>query len=157
MHELIIIMGNNNSAVFSNSYWHTYNSTIQISKEEFAVGVGGLFFENSSSTWLEKSSMYAAGVSSERGNWNGTGDIWGTDVLHLKESFTLDHFPVDTSKRNSIDLGENSTFLNSLRSSGLIASRTFSIFWGFFYQDSSSMDGMAVFGGYDQAKTTGEI
>lgn len=55
-----------------------------------------------------------------------------------------------------IGLGPNSTFLNTLRANDMIASRTYSFFWG---QDGTTgqSNGSMVFGGYDSAKISGAV
>lgn len=56
----------------------------------------------------------------------------------------------------ALGLGSNSTFLNVLKNSGKIASRTYSLFWGQTGRDSDAqLDGSIVFGGYDRAKVGG--
>lgn len=58
---------------------------------------------------------------------------------------------------NALGLGTNSTILNVLKSTGRIASRTWSMFWG---RDgaarTSQLDGIMVLGGYDKAKVAGK-
>ena len=47
--------------------------------------------------------------------------------------------------------------LNALRNAGVIASRTWSVFWGLTGVDSAhQMDGALIIGGYDAAKTDGD-
>ena len=54
---------------------------------------------------------------------------------------------------NALGLGFNSTLLHALKSSGRIASRSWSMFWGLNGADSTAqMDGVFVLGGYDAAK-----
>ncbi|EPE09835.1 aspartic-type endopeptidase [Ophiostoma piceae UAMH 11346] len=54
---------------------------------------------------------------------------------------------------NALGLGFNSTLLNALKSTGRIASRSWSMFWGLNGADSTAqMDGVFVLGGYDAAK-----
>ena len=55
---------------------------------------------------------------------------------------------------NSLGLGSNSTFLTTLSNFGLIASRSFSIFWGLAGTNGNT-DGSLVVGGLDSAKTSG--
>ena len=58
---------------------------------------------------------------------------------------------------NTLGLGQNSTLLSALVSSGAIASRTWSMFQGWTGADTQyQMDGSVVLGGYDAAKITGE-
>jgi hypothetical protein len=96
----------------------------------------------------------------------------GFDALYMTETVTinahekLDAFLLgipssDTHQQgyqplNALGLGFNSSFLNSLKSSGRIASKSWSFFWGRFGGDSNTQfDGGMVFGGYDKAKTIG--
>lgn len=53
-----------------------------------------------------------------------------------------------------IGLGSNSTFLNDLKSRGMIASRSFAFFWGRTGSGQRS-NGSVVFGGYDHSKIQG--
>lgn len=58
---------------------------------------------------------------------------------------------------NALGLGKNSTFLQTLVEKGAIISKTWSLFYGLTgAEEGSQMDGVAVFGGYDKAKTTGQ-
>lgn len=54
-----------------------------------------------------------------------------------------------------LGLGTNSTFLNRLKSQGLISSRTWSFYWGMAGRDQQS-NGSMVFGGYDKSKIQGQ-
>lgn len=152
--ELIFSRSQNNTFVRSVRYWETGQSLI--SEDDYGVGVGGLFVENSSSTWSEKLSMFDAGAS-EESSTQYANDTWGTDLLHINSSYSLDSFPIDiTGDGDKIGIGTNSTLLNTLKSSSAIASRTWSFFWGLKgFETSAQMDGVAVFGGYDQAKISG--
>ncbi|KAK3360426.1 aspartic peptidase domain-containing protein [Lasiosphaeria hispida] len=56
----------------------------------------------------------------------------------------------------AIGMGMNSTFMSALVSSGMIATRAWSIFWGRQGATrNTQLDGSMVFGGYDRAKVTG--
>jgi len=115
--------------------------------------VGGLFFGNSSTTWSEKPSFLAAGASQESST-PPTTFTWGTDILKTNADWTLKDFPldIDSGNGNNLGIGTNSTFLNELISMGAIASRTWSLFWGLAgFGDSAQLDGVAVFGGFDQS------
>lgn len=54
-----------------------------------------------------------------------------------------------------LGLGRNSTFLNRLKSQGLIPSRTWSFYWGMTGRNQQS-NGSMVFGGYDKSKVQGQ-
>lgn len=86
-----------------------------------------------------------------------------TDTMILSDEISLDNFPLgvplnDLGQQgyhpmNAIGLGDNSTLLHALKSSGKIASRTWSMFWGRNgASKSSQMEGIFVLGGYDKAK-----
>ncbi|ERS95387.1 hypothetical protein HMPREF1624_08265 [Sporothrix schenckii ATCC 58251] len=93
------------------------------------------------------------------------------DTLRLNDNVTLDGFPLSIALSDwgeqaytpmmGIGLGTNSTLLNLLASSGQIASRSWSYFWGRTTVPggasgtSEQLDGSVVFGGYDRAKVTG--
>jgi Eukaryotic aspartyl protease len=58
---------------------------------------------------------------------------------------------------NTLGLGTRSTILNGLYNAGVIASRSFSIYFGLTGADKEhQMDGNLVLGGYDAAKFTGQ-
>lgn len=88
-----------------------------------------------------------------------------SDTLTVGNNSLLD-FPLGIAKDSwgeqaytplaALGLGSNSTFLNVLKNSGKIASRTYSLFWGQTGRDQGSrMDGSIIFGGYDRAKVGG--
>lgn len=78
-------------------------------------------------------------------------------------TFGKQHLPMriftpssNTLPQSALGLGRNSTFIETLHDAQLIASRTWSLFWGLEGADpSSQMEGSLMFGGYDRAKTTG--
>ena len=90
------------------------------------------------------------------------------DTLTLNDNVTLGSFPLSVALSDwgaqaytpmmGVGLGTNSTLLNVLRSTGKIASRNYSYFWGLTVAGTSagSLDGSVVFGGYDKAKVTGD-
>ncbi|CAK7235392.1 hypothetical protein SCUCBS95973_009254 [Sporothrix curviconia] len=95
-----------------------------------------------------------------------------SDALHLNDNVTISGFPLGVALNDwgeqgyfptmGIGLGTNSTILNLLVSTGQIASRSWSFFWGrTTVPDGASsstaqqLDGSVVFGGYDRAKVTG--
>jgi len=58
--------------------------------------------------------------------------------------------------RFAVGLGRNSTILNRLLSLNLIASRSFSLTWGWFGASASTQaDGTFIFGGYDKSRIRG--
>lgn len=54
-----------------------------------------------------------------------------------------------------LGLGRNSTLLQTLRDNGLIASRSWSYYWGLDGRGTAKTNGSLVLGGYDQEKATG--
>jgi hypothetical protein len=121
-------------------------------------------------------------VGSNAHPYDGTGDtVLGgaiypqfqhmSDSLHLNDNVTLAGFPMGVALSDwgeqaytpmmGIGLGTNSTLLNFLVSTGQIASRSWSYFWGRTTvpggksSTSQQLDGSVVFGGYDRAKVTG--
>lgn len=54
-----------------------------------------------------------------------------------------------------LGLGRNSTLLQTLFNNGLIASRSWSYYWGMDGRGTAKTDGSLVLGGYDQDKVTG--
>jgi hypothetical protein len=90
-----------------------------------------------------------------------------SDTLKLSDDVSLEGFTMGVAL-NDLDtqgyyptmtfgVGTASTLLNTLKSSGKIASRTFSFFAGRFGAVAAAQsDGGMVFGGYDKAKVTGQ-
>ena len=79
----------------------------------------------------------------------------------MGSDISLDQFPVYFPKpgvipQNGIGFGPDSTFLNRLYDQGKIASRSWSLFWGWQgAEQENQMDGSLVLGGYDKAKMAG--
>ncbi|KAJ8068501.1 hypothetical protein OCU04_004051 [Sclerotinia nivalis] len=89
-----------------------------------------------------------------------------SDNITLSSNVSMLNFPIGIPKADwgeqgyfpqmAIGLGTNSTILNTLYSSGQIASRTWSMFLGRTGATAATqLDGGFVFGGYDRAKVTG--
>ncbi|TGO74448.1 hypothetical protein BELL_0282g00100 [Botrytis elliptica] len=89
-----------------------------------------------------------------------------SDNITLSSNVSVLDFPIGIADADwgeqgynpqmAIGLGTNSTILNTLYSSGQIASRTWSMFWGRTGATAATqLDGSFVFGGYDRAKVTG--
>ncbi|CAD6441237.1 83daef0f-924e-4d40-95f0-5487f05f15bb [Sclerotinia trifoliorum] len=89
-----------------------------------------------------------------------------SDNITLSSNVSILNFPIGIPKADwgeqgyypqmAIGLGANSTILNTLYSSGQIASRTWSMFWGRTGATAATqLDGGFVFGGYDRAKVVG--
>ena len=120
---------------------------------------GGGFNEASSSSW----SILSSFVSPES-VVSGLDSAFGADTLSFGGPQNLTSYSlgiIQTSAENNpipfdnvLGLGSNSTFLNTLSSLGLIASRTISIFSG-MAGTNGNMDGSLVIGGYDSAKFFG--
>lgn len=128
---------------------------------------GGYFNENASSTYRAHSSAsYAGGFGMPTDNDTITKALWATDILHLASNVSLQDYPIGIPRMDwggsfhapsALGLGSNSSILNSLKNSGLIASRTWSMYWGLEGGSSSvQMDGSFVFGGFDRAKVDGD-
>lgn len=94
---------------------------------------------------------------------------WGTkahsDFWKLNEHVSLEQytFGVPTSDGSDqmykpqalLGLGRNSTLLQTLLNNGLIASRSWSYYWGLDGRGTAKTNGSLVLGGYDQDKVTG--
>ncbi|KAE8350059.1 hypothetical protein BDV28DRAFT_151305 [Aspergillus coremiiformis] len=126
------------------------------------VGRGGIFWLNGSSTWSDvaKPNVTALDITMQGFAFTGTPPR-GADIVYLNESYPLYDFPIATTKGgitvNSLGLGRDSTFLQTLVKKGAIISKTWSLFYGLTGEDADTqMDGTAVFGGYDRAKTQGQ-
>ena len=104
--------------------------------------------------------MTALGTASES-NSAQDNDVWGTDTLIVNTTLSIPDFPLgilrgSTEFQNTLGLGSNSTLLNALVSTGVILSRTFSIFQGWTgAQTQYQTDGSLILSGYDSAKITG--
>ncbi len=89
------------------------------------------------------------------------------DTLKLNDDVSVTNFPMGVAINDletqsyypqvTLGMASNSTLLSALKSSGKIASRTYSFFAGRFGRTSSfQSDGAMAFGGYDRAKVTGK-
>jgi hypothetical protein len=91
--------------------------------------------------------------------------LWIKDSFEVDDNAIMNAFPLGIVRKDlvapyedqaMIGLGRNSTFLNSLKSAGSIASRSWSFFWGLNGQTPGTQsDGTFVIGGYDAAKISG--
>lgn len=90
-----------------------------------------------------------------------------TDTLKLNDNVSVSDFAMGVAINDletqgyypqmTFGMGTNSTILNALKSSGKIASKTFSFFAGRFGATKEfQMDGAVAFGGYDKAKVKGQ-
>lgn len=89
-----------------------------------------------------------------------------TDDFQINDNVTLNNYAFgvplsDTLEQGyhpmmAIGLGPNSTMLTALKSSNYIASRVWSMFFGWIGANpNTQLDGTLVFGGYDRAKVSG--
>ena len=122
----------------------------------------GQFDAKISSSWSQVADVAAAGgATTDFGN--GRGDIFGTDIIYLNNTANLTSFPIGVIRGgvnlqgHVLGLHTNSTLLDALLRAKLIASRTWSLFWGLTgAEPKTQMDGSLILGGLDKAKTTGE-
>ena len=88
------------------------------------------------------------------------------DTLTLNGKTSLSEFPIGVPLNNwgaqgyhpqaALGLGYGSTLLQRLKSRGVIASKTWSFFWGRTGATAATqLDGSLVLGGYDKAKVVG--
>ena len=121
---------------------------------------GGFFDSGSSSTWSQAASYNALGLPVE-GDPKIYKNIWGTDQLLLNSTLSMPDFPISIERLDNeafslIGLGSNSTFVKALFDAKAIASKTWSLAWGWSGIDAAhQMNGNMVFGGYDAAKSQG--
>ena len=135
---------------------------------------GDFFLENESTTYDKRADIVGAGGASSEittaGTELGVGklvstSVGGTDSFSLgsDEPFTVEKFPFGIPRLrwdngytmlHALGLGSNSTFINSLMSTGLLASRVWSIYWGHMWV-GHPIDGSVVLGGYDKDKVIG--
>ncbi|EFR04112.1 hypothetical protein MGYG_07119 [Nannizzia gypsea CBS 118893] len=141
----------------STSFWNTSFPCGNLSRPACSWVHGGSFNDASSTSWRAP----ADPDQTDKSPAGGTIDIRGTDTLRVGSDILLDQFPIYFPKprvipQNNIGLGPNSTFLNRLFDRGEIASRSWSLFWGWQgVEKENQMNGSLVLGGYDKAKTAG--
>ncbi|KAF2158002.1 hypothetical protein K461DRAFT_28340 [Myriangium duriaei CBS 260.36] len=143
---------------------------------QFQTGSGacityrGGFYSPDSSTSRMSSSVNASGADpfdSTIQNSNTSDVTWSQDIIQLGGNTTLNGYPLgvleeatgndELAQQNILGLGANSTLLNTLKSAGRIASRSFGMFYGLTgATPSAQMDGSLVLGGYDRAKVVGQ-
>lgn len=87
---------------------------------------------------------------------------WGNDTLFFEPNTTIPDHPIWRTEigkipQNALGLGRGSPLLDMLVKQGKIASRSWSLFWGWQGKEKShQMEGNFVIGGYDKAKTGDE-
>lgn len=89
-----------------------------------------------------------------------------TDTLRLNDNITFQDHPIGLALNDwgpqgylpmaAIGLGPASVLLERLKSTGSIASRSWSFFWGLSSPGTTQLDGSLIFGGYDRAKVVGK-
>ncbi|PGG99721.1 hypothetical protein GX51_06173 [Blastomyces parvus] len=123
---------------------------------------GGVFNEAESSSWTptEIPDVYDFRDSGSQRHVNAP---WGNETITLlKPDTTVESVPLYSPKtgqppQGSIGLGRASSFLDVLMTQKKIASRTWSLFWGWQGLEAShQMKGNLVLGGYDRAKIQGD-
>ncbi|KLJ07288.1 hypothetical protein EMPG_17236 [Blastomyces silverae] len=123
---------------------------------------GGVFNEKESSSWVptEIPDVYDFRASGKQRQINSP---WGNETITLlKPDTTVESVPLYSPKageppQGSIGLGRASSFLDVLTAQKKIASRTWSLFWGWQGLEAShQMKGNLVLGGYDRAKIKGD-
>ncbi|KJX95150.1 aspartic-type endopeptidase like protein [Zymoseptoria brevis] len=125
---------------------------------------GGFYDPELSSSDSQWDNVVAAGGSKTDGDMD-VPSKWASDSLILNDNTTLDNFPIAIAQfgigggyegRSRLSMGENSTLLNTLKSSQRILSSTWSIFWGLHGANAPDQsEGIVVLGGYDSAKVQG--
>lgn len=107
--------------------------------------------------------MSASGADSSDTFVNATSDLWSTDMFQFasnmscKVSFGIRRVSGgDYLTQHMLGLGANSTLLSTLKKAEIIASRSWSMYWGNSGAPETQNDGIFVFGGYDKTKTTGK-
>ena len=130
---------------------------------------GGLYNGDASSTSSGPTDVYTAG-----GDPSDLLDVIGQNIPNsafvkddlIVENITLLDFPIGMpglsmntyyNTQAVLGLGPNSTILNALLTTGKIASRSYSWWWGLTgATEFARMDGQMVLGGYDAAKIRGK-
>ena len=110
---------------------------------------------------MSESNARFAGAAPSDLSIPSTGDDFGQETLHVNSSVSIEHFPiaievVEDPGYNALGLATNSTILTYLYDAGIIASRSWGLFWGLNGLDlDAQKEGSLTFGGYDKAKLTG--
>ncbi|KAL9125911.1 MAG: hypothetical protein Q9217_004946 [Psora testacea] len=137
------------------------------SRPQCSARFGGLFDESTSSTFKSYNNLTAPGLAPVRKSDSIGWYTSGTDALKVTFAVSLLNFPVGIIRTqgafgavpdtNTFGLSKSSALLNTMKSSGNIASNTFGFFVGWVgAQTKYQMDGNLILGGYDQAKITGD-
>lgn len=95
---------------------------------------------------------------------NATSAIWSTDMFHftsnisskvafgIRRAANIDFY----HSQHILGLGASSTLLSTLKEAGIIASRSWSVYWGNSGAPDTQKNGTFVLGGYDSTKVTGQ-
>lgn len=136
------------------------NTIKNFTNDECITIRGGAYSAASSST--HGAGTYNGSVSDSKYKWQTTthSDFW-----KLNDQVSLQEYTFDVpSSEGGIELyrpqallglGRNSALLQALRDDGLIASRTWSYYWGLDGRNAVETNGSLVLGGYDQDKVSG--
>lgn len=124
---------------------------------------GGMFDTDNSTSYEAVSSMSASGADPSDTYVNASSDAWSTDTFHLTSNISSEvAFGIrrvntggDYLTQHILGLGANSTLLRTLKENGIIASRSWSMYWGNSGAPETQNDGVFVFGGYDKTKAQG--
>lgn len=94
---------------------------------------------------------------------NATSATWSTDMFHFtsnvssKMGFGIRRFADDPYlTQNILGISPNSTLFSVLKEAGVIASRSWSMYWGYSGAPETQHDGTFVLGGYDSTKVIGK-
>ncbi|KAH0365833.1 hypothetical protein KCU65_g5806, partial [Aureobasidium melanogenum] len=125
---------------------------------------GGFFDHSDSTSYEPASNMNASEFDVSDTFVNATSAIWPTDIFHFTSNISskvafgirrvanLDYY----HPQNTLGLGAGSTLLTSLKEAGIIASRSWSMYWGNSGAPNTQNNGTFVLGGYDSTKVTGQ-
>lgn len=107
--------------------------------------------------------MSASGADPSDTFVNATSDLWSTDRFQFTPNISCKlAFGIrrvsggEYLTQHILGLGANSTLLSTLKEAGIIASRSWSMYWGNSGAPETQNDGIFVFGGFDNTKTTGK-
>jgi len=123
-----------------------------------------MFDSSESTSYGVASNMSASGVDPTDTFVNATSDAWSTDTFHFTSNISSEVAfgirRINTTgqylTQHILGLGANSTLLNALKEAGIIASRSWSMYWGNSGAPATHSDGVFVFGGYDSTKVKGD-
>ncbi|KAG9513304.1 hypothetical protein KCV07_g8883, partial [Aureobasidium melanogenum] len=155
-------LSNNTFVYDSQSPCDTLQGTL--AQAQCSTWRGGFFDHNDSTSYEAASNMSASEFDVSDTFVNATSAIWSTDMFHftsnisskvafgIRRAANIDFY----HSQHILGLGASSTLLSTLKEAGIIASRSWSVYWGNSGAPDTQKNGTFVLGGYDSTKVTGQ-